>query len=552
MITLFRKFFQSKIGIAITLAFLGLIAFAFASMDVANTATFGGVAGGDRVATVGDRRISTSDYSEALTRQLDQLRQQDPTITMEQFLDRDGGDQVLEQMLQIWAIAEFGEQMGLRASKRLVDSEIMALPGFTGVDGEFDQDAFRLRLQQMRRTEDQLREEIALNLIARQLVVPVTYGARLPETLTRQYARLLGETRTGRIAALPAIAYAPEGAPSAAVLQKFYDENRVDYTRPERRVLRYAVFDENAIDDIVAPTEQQIARRYQRDRAVYAPTELRGFTRLVVPTRAAAQAVIDEVQAGTSLEASARSKGLTTVSIAPLDKTDLARETSVQVAEAAFAAARGGLSAPAQGELGWYVIRTDSVEQVAGRTLDQARAEIAQQLTQERRRLAFNDLTTRIEDELSDGRTLTEVAESIGLEVRTTPQLTARGQIYGTLDAAPQELAPVIEVAFEMDEAEPQLGEVVPGEQYIIYDVSEITESAIAPLNEIRDDVTLAWRRAEGMKRAGEAAKRVLERMDKGSTLAQALSAEDPALPPAAMLSMNRQQLNEQRQQGRA
>ena len=122
--------------------------------------------------------------------------------------------------------------------------------------------------------------------------------------------------------------------------------------------------------------------------------------------------------------------------------------------------------------------------------------------------------------------------------------------IYGTFDPAPELLAPVIEVAFEMDEAAPQIGEVVPDDQFIIYDVSEIIESAIAPLNEIRDDVTLAWRRAEGMKAAGEASKRVLDRMAKGSTLAQALSAEGKPLPPPAALTLNRRQLNEQRQQG--
>ena len=64
MLQLFRSFFKSKVGIVVTLAFLALIALAFASMDVANTGTFGGVTGGDRVAVVGDRRIDTSELRE--------------------------------------------------------------------------------------------------------------------------------------------------------------------------------------------------------------------------------------------------------------------------------------------------------------------------------------------------------------------------------------------------------------------------------------------------------------------------------------------------------
>ena len=34
---------------------------------------------------------------------------------------------------------------------------------------------------------------------------------------------------------------------------------------------------------------------------------------------------------------------------------------------------------------------------------------------------------TRIEDELSDGRTLTEVAEGLGIDVQATPQVTPKG-----------------------------------------------------------------------------------------------------------------------------
>src|SRR5690606_26090906 len=45
MLQSFRNFFRSKIGIVVTLAFLALIAIAFASSDVANTGTFGGIAG---------------------------------------------------------------------------------------------------------------------------------------------------------------------------------------------------------------------------------------------------------------------------------------------------------------------------------------------------------------------------------------------------------------------------------------------------------------------------------------------------------------------------
>ena len=52
MLETFRNALKSKIGAGIALIVLILIALAFASGDVASTGGFGGVAGGDRVATI--------------------------------------------------------------------------------------------------------------------------------------------------------------------------------------------------------------------------------------------------------------------------------------------------------------------------------------------------------------------------------------------------------------------------------------------------------------------------------------------------------------------
>jgi len=548
MIQLFRRFFQSKLGIVITFAFLGIIAFAFASMDVANTGTFGGVAGGDRVAVIGDRRIDAADLAVNANSELDQMRAQNPTISMETFAAQGGVERVLQQMISRWSIAEFAETIGLRAGNRLIDSEIVSIPAFRGVSGEFDPEAFRMALSQRGLNEAAVREDLAMGLLARQVLVSAGYGARPPLSMAQRYAQLLGETRRGSIATLSAGAFAPAGNPSAAQLQQFYDANREDYIRPERRVLRYASFGQEAFGTQAVPTEQAVARRYQRDIASFQPSERRGFTQLVVPTQAAAQAVVAEVRGGLSLEASAQSKGLATATIAAVDQTALAGASSAAVAAAAFAAERGALATPAQGGLGWYVLRVDTVEREPGRTLAQARADIVRQLTDEQRRTALNEATARIEDEMAEGRSLAEVAEELGLTLQTTPPITAAGLIYGTANPAPAALAPIISLAFEMEEGEPQLAETVPGESFLIFDVGGVTPSATAPLAEIREDVTLGWRRDRGMAGAAAAAERIIARTAQGQTLAQAVAAEERELPAPQTLNMDRRTLAAQGQ----
>ena len=250
MLQTFRSFFKSKVGIVLTLAFLAIIAVAFASADVANTGTFGGVTGGDRVAIVGDAKISTSELTTNMNNALSQVRQNDPTMTMPVFLARGGLEEVLSQMLSRTAIAEFGNKIGLRAGKRLVDSEIRQFDAFRGASGKFDDAAFRAALRQRGLTESAVREDLAMGLMARQIVTPISLAGRMPKSLALRYSALLREERSGAIGLLPSAAFAPKGEPIAAQLQAYYTANRTDYIRPERRVIRYSVFGDAALGQL--------------------------------------------------------------------------------------------------------------------------------------------------------------------------------------------------------------------------------------------------------------------------------------------------------------
>ena len=543
MITSFRSFFQSKFGIVFTLAFLALIAVAFASSDVANTGTFGGVAGGDRVAVVGGEKISSSDLSRATTSALESARQQNPTITMESFLAQGALDEVLDQMLQRFAIAEYGKQIGLRAGNNLVNSELLQIDAFRGADGNFDQNTYRAALAQRGLSDALVRQDMAASLLSNQVLAPISLGTRMPAKLATQYARLLRETRRGTIATLPSSAFAPESDPTTAQLQAYYTSNRNSYLRPERRVVRFATFGEESLAQLSAPTDAQIRERYERDRAQYAASETRRLSQVIVPTQAAADALAAEVRGDKTLAAAAREKGLEAGPMGPISQSDYAAQSSAAVAAAAFAAGSGEIAAPARGPLGWYVVRVEEIERKSGRSVEQARAEIAATLTLEQRREALLDLGAEIEQELDAGGNLPEVARELGLDLQTSAPLTADGRVYGSADAAPPILATALSTAFAMEVEQPQLAEILPGETFLVFDVAEITASAAAPLAEIRDQVVADWKQSQGAAAAKAAADRVMERIASGEDLTAALAAENVTIPAPDRIDMGRQQL---------
>jgi len=549
MISSIRNFLSSTIGKFVALAFIAVVAIAFAGMDVSNSGTFGGISGADRVAIVGDERISTSELQSNVNLEVEAQRQRNPGLTQQAFVTNGGFDRVLDNLVQRLAIAEFGRSIGLRAGDRLIDSRLARMPQFRNAAGEFDQNVYRQILDQYGYTDKMMRDYIAAELLQQQTMVPILLNSRMPQSLVKRYSALQKERRTGDIATFAAATFAPKTGPSEAQLRAFYTANRTDYMLPERRVIRFAAFGEEALKGSTAPSEAEIKARYDRDIAQYRAAELRTLSTLIVPLASGetvARAIRQEVTAGKPLEQAARERGLTVNRGEAMEREAVASRDSPAVAAAAFATAQGQLSQPVRGRLGFYLVRVEGIERKAGRTIDAARSEIVAALTLEKRRAALLDLSETIENAVADGSNMLEIADAFGLTIQTTPALLANGAVYGQAgQSAPPLLLPVISTAFLMEEGQPQLDELVTGATFIVYDVGDVTEASPAPLSEIAEVVRAAWRLDQGSKAAAAAADRVLKRVQAGQSVAQAVSAEQIALPAPDAIDLNRSQLSE-------
>ena len=543
MLSFFRNFFKTKIGLAVALAFLGLIGFAFASMDVSSTGAFGGVAGGDSVAVVGDRKIGTAELNQAANDALREARRDNPEATMETLLANGGLDRILDDLINRYALIEWGEQNGLRAGTNLVNSEIRQIPGARGPSGDFDAESYNLFLRTNSLTDGQVRQQLRTSLIFQQSVLASIYGARVPESVAETYARSFKERRSGAIATISSSLFEPQGDPTAAQLTEFYGEYRDRFVRPERRRLRYATFDATALGDSIEPSDEEIATYYRDNAAQYAARETRSLTQLIVPTREGAEAIAARVRSGESFAAAASAAGLRTTQLEAQERSDIRSSASAAVAQAYFAAAQGAVTAPARSPLGWHIARVTSVQQEAERTLASARDEIVTVLRTEKRQRGIAELAVSIEDRLADGASLTSVAEELDLEVQTTPALTAAGRVYGTAQSVSDLLQPVLEMAFQIDEGEPEIGALPDQQTFLLYEVADITPSSVAPLAEIRSEATDLWRRIRGNEGAEAAADRIVKRVEQGQSLAAAVAAEDVAIGAPQQVDYSREEL---------
>ena len=543
MITFFRSFFQSKVGIAVTLGFLALIAIAFAASDITGS-NFSGVAGGDRAAKVGDQTIGTGAVSQAVSNAFDGERQQNPTLTMQAFIASGAITQVLDSLIDRNAIYSFGKKVGIVASDALVGSELAKIPAFLGPDGNFNDKQYRSVLAQQSLTDAQVREDIAQGLVAKQVLVPVAFGASTPTDLARRYGELTLEKRKGTIAFIPSASFAPKSAPSEAVLTQYFKANTGSYIIPERRSIRYAVFADDAIKGARAPTDAEIQQAYTANKAAYTASETRTLVQVIVPTEAAAKALAAEVAGGAKLDAVARTKGLLP-SQAAVTREQLTAQASAAVAQAVFSASKGALAPPAKSGLGWHVVKVDGVTTKPARALADVRGELVDQITVKLKRDALSDFTARIEEELDQGGSIGDVAKELGVTPLVTAPLTADGKVFGRpSETVPADLARVLQTVFLMEgEGKAQLAEVVPGKKFVVFEAADIAPAAPPPLAAIRTFVAADWAREQGASAARAAADKAIIAIGKGMPLAEALRSAGAAAARTEAIDATRKEV---------
>jgi peptidyl-prolyl cis-trans isomerase D len=554
MLTFFRRGIMAKVMLGVL--FLSLVAIVITGFGTGGTGGLGELAGrlgSDTVASVNGEKITTERVTYEMNRQLERVRQQQPELDMASFLRKGALEDLVDQLIDLVAATTFGEKQGLVATKRMVDAEIVKVPAFQGLTGQFDQRAFEAALAQEKMSEGQLRDRIRTSLMQNQLVGPAARSVAVPETLAVQYASLLLETRSGTVGAVPTKAMGPGTEPTDADIAAWHRQNIGRYTIPERRVIRYAVFGAENVAANAKASDAEIAALYGRNPA-YAPKEIRTLSQVVLPAEAAARAFAQKVAAGTPFAQAAAQAGYAASDIAIGDKTreDYATTSSPQVAAAVFAAAQGAVVGPVRSGLGWHIVKVDAVKTVPGKPLAAVRAEIAAAIEKQKIQDALAQLAGRIENAVSGGASFAEVVKNEKLTAVETPPLTGTGAAPGAAAGwtPPQELAPLLRPAFQMDASDqPAVAPVVPNQRYALLSVAQVVPATPPPLAQIRDTVKtdlMAWRASQ---RGKAIAQSIVSKINSGVAPALAFAEAGVRLPPVQQLSATRRDLARQGQQ---
>ncbi|WEK42330.1 MAG: SurA N-terminal domain-containing protein [Candidatus Sphingomonas colombiensis] len=548
MLGFFRRITNSKIGLVITFGVLGMIALAFAAGDVTGLRSGPGGMTKTTVARIGNTSIGEAQLKQRVTDQLNEIRQQNPTVDMAALIANGGVENILDQLISGIALENFGKNQGMAVSRALVGSELQSIPALMGPTGKFDQATYERILQQRRLTDTQVQGEIAQQTMARFLVGPTVGATQLPESVALPYASLLLERRVGEVAILPAAAMTGGPAPTDAEVQDFYKRNVARYTVPERRVIRYATVTSEMLKAQAQPSEAEIAQAFNADRAKYAAKERRTLTQVVVLDQKGADALAAKAKAGSIADA-ARAAGLEPRTINAVEKTAYAGQTSAAAADAVFGAAKGAVIGPIKGGIGFIVAKVDAIEQVPAKTLAQVHDEIAKALAAQKTVDAMSKIHDKLDDAIADNANFSELANDNKLTMQATPALTAAGINPDDAASKPDPaLAEIVKAGFAAEEGDsPTMVQLAPDGSFALVSLDRIVHAAPRPLDKVRDAVAKDFAADRARKAARQAASAILAKVQKGTPLAQAVAQSGAKGASTQPIGAVRGQLNDPR-----
>ena len=314
------------------------------------------------VGTVGDTEIDIVEYSRALQ---NEIRAQEAAtgerMTFTQAQAQGIDQQVLAQLVNAAALEDETARLGISVGDAAVREELLAIPGFRGLDGEFNREAYNYTLEQAGLSEGQFEENLRAETASTLLQGAVIAGVRAPETyIDTLITTYLGERRDITWATLDRgdlVTGLPD--PTEEDLRSYHQSHLPDYTTPETKVITYGWLTPEMIIDTVELDQDALRAAYDERIDEFQQPERRLVERLIFADQAAADAARAALDAGEqSFEDLVEARGL---ALSDIDMGDVGQSELGEAGDAVFGTEVGDVAGPLPTDLGPALFRVNGV-----------------------------------------------------------------------------------------------------------------------------------------------------------------------------------------------
>jgi peptidyl-prolyl cis-trans isomerase D len=244
--------------------------------------------------------------------------------------------------------------------------------------------------------------------------------------------------------------------PTDENLKKFYEANKSDFAIPETRSVTIATLKKEMLADKVEISEDELKDIYAENIETYTKPERRRVEQAVFTEQANAQAVHKKVTEGTDLKNAV--KAVTNETAPYLGENNFEQNGLLEeISEPVFAAEKGDVLEPVQTALGWHVLIIKDVIQPQVESFESVRANLKDNLVQERLLDDLVNTANTLDDQLAGGEQLEVVVKELGLTTEQIKDFNQAGISSNGQDLFKSyqgDKAQILEAAFDFQEGE--------------------------------------------------------------------------------------------------
>mgnify|MGYP003624361791 FL=1 len=476
---------------------IGLLVLSFAVWGVND---FIGGINRTTIATVGETTVSAERFDRALSIEISRLQRQiQQPVSRSQAVAFGIPNQVISQLVTEAALDDVASKLNLGVSDEKLRDDITENPAFTGPDGRFDRSFLQQILQSNSMTEKQFVADQRAFSERRQIAEGVSGGASVPETLLKAIHVFRNESRTIRTIALESNDLQEIPAPSEQDLTSYFDDNKARYRAPEYRSVSLIRLTLDDVMDAEAVSDDDARRIYDERKDRFSEPEKRRVEQLVFPDKEEADAAKAKLNEGTDWETLLEQRG---VAPGDIDLGLVAREDIIDqsVADAVFSMAEGSVSDVIEGRFGPILARVTDIQLASTRPFEEVAGDIKQEIARDEAIDQIFSVRDAVEDSIAGGASLAEVATANGLTLRQVAAVSETG--LDESDTVITDLplsAELISGMYASDigiENPPLEGD----NEFVWYEVTGVTPERERTLEEVSDRVQEDWIRDETAK----------------------------------------------------
>jgi peptidyl-prolyl cis-trans isomerase D len=481
------------------------------------------------IITVGSTKIRGDEIDREVRQQLDRMRQSTgSSLTIAQAKQFGLIDNVVETMINRALMDQAAESEHIVISDRQLVDAMEQEKAFQGPDGKFDRNTFQSLLRENRLTEAQYaglkRTDLPRILVSK----PAVDLESVPTVLTDFIYKIKNEQRTADWVYLPNASAKDLPSPDDAALKDYYDKHKDVFTAPELRAFTLLPMVASDVAGEIKITDDQLKDSYQQRLEEFTKPEKRHVMQMLLPDEKTAYAATAALASGKDFAQVAKDiakQDPSTVDLGTVTKKDLPPGS----ADLAFAAKEGEITKPSQTLFGWVIVKVSGIEPGGVKSFDEAKGTVEKDLRKDAESEALYKLSNKVQDAISAGADLSQIAEQFKLKPVNVAAMDDEGN---GPDAKPVSGLPIpVQTLLQTVNETPKdqvstVAEAPGGIGFYAVKVTGITPAALKPFDQVKDQVKEAWLADQRKVKIEAQAKSLLDAVKPDTGLGKAAAAQ--------------------------